>query len=107
MGASTERGLYALFLLNVGLQIFDGTATYVGLRAGFGEANPLLAHTMSALGPLSTLLVAKLVALGCLLWVWQLRRARLATAAFVLTAVVYATCSLAPWSAALAQASLL
>jgi len=107
MGVSTERGLFALFILNVVLQIFDGLATYLGLQAGFEEGNPLLARAMTMVGPASTLFLAKLGALTCLLWIWHLRRARLATAALVLTAAVYATCSLAPWSAALAQAHLL
>jgi hypothetical protein len=106
MGVSTERGLYALFILNVALQVFDGLATYLGLQAGFDEGNPLLAQAMTVVGPVSNLFLAKLGALTCLLWIWQLRRARLATAALVLTAVVYATCSLAPWSGALAQAHL-
>jgi hypothetical protein len=106
MNARTERGLFALLTLNVALQVFDGVATYLGLQVGFGEGNPVLVHAIAAVGPAAALLLTKLYACGCLLGVWHARRARLAFPAFVLIAAVYATCSLAPWSAALAQAHL-
>ena len=106
MDPRTERGLFALLTLNVVLQVFDGVATYVGLRVGFGEGNPILVQAMALLGPAAALALTKLYACGCLLGVWHVRRARLALPAFVLIAAVYATCSLAPWSAALAQAQL-
>src|SRR5262245_61936632 len=83
MESRTERALFALFLLNVALQIFDGVATYVGLGVGFDEGNPLLAHVMTATGPVSALLLTKLYACGCLAAVWHLRRARLALPALV------------------------
>jgi hypothetical protein len=104
--ARTERGLFALLMLNVALQVFDGIATYHGLRLGFGEANPLLLSAMATVGPAAALVLTKLYACGCLFGVWQVRRARLALPAFVLIAAIYATCSLAPWSAALAQAQI-
>jgi len=104
MDARTERGLFALLMLNVVLQVFDGLATYRGLQLGFGEGNPLLVHAIAMLGPAAALVLTKLYACGCLLGVWRVRRARLALPAFALIAVIYATCSLAPWSAALAQA---
>jgi hypothetical protein len=106
MESRAERALFALFLLNVALQVFDGVATYVGLGLGFDEGNPLLGQMMSATGPAAALLLTKLYACGCLVGVWRARRARLALPALALTAAVYATCSLAPWSAALAQAQL-
>lgn len=106
MNTRTERGLFALLMLNVVLQVFDGVATYFGLRLGFGEGNPVLVHAIAMVGPAAALILTKLYACGCLLGVWHVRRARLALPAFVLIAAVYATCSLAPWSAALAQAHL-
>jgi hypothetical protein len=106
MNTRTERGLFALFMLNVALQLFDGMATYRGLQLGFGEGNPLLVSVMATVGPMAALVLTKLYACGCLLGVWHARRARLAVPAFVLIAAIYATCSLAPWSAALAQAHL-
>jgi len=106
MNASADRGLFALFLLNVALQLFDGIATYQGLRLGFEEGNPVLVQVIALVGPAAALALTKLYACGCLLGVWHARRARLALPAFVLIATVYATCSLAPWSAALAQAQL-
>ena len=106
MNVRTERGLFALLMLNVALQLFDGLATYHGMRFGFGEGNPLLVEIMALVGPAAALILTKLYACGCLLGVWHVRHARLALPALVVIAVVYATCSLAPWSAALAQAQL-
>ena len=104
MNVRTERGLFALLMLNVALQVFDGLATYHGMRFGFGEGNPVLVEIMALVGPAAALILTKLYACGCLLGVWHVRHARLALPALVVIAVVYATCSLAPWSAALAQA---
>jgi hypothetical protein len=106
MDARAERGLFALFALNVTLQVFDGLATYHGLRVGFGEGNPLLVHAIALLGPAAALGLTKLYACGCLFGVWRARHARLALPALVAIAAIYATCSLAPWSAALVQAHL-
>ena len=106
MDAAADRSLFALFLLNVGLQIFDGLATYQGLRLGFEEGNPVLVQVIALVGPATALALTKLYACSCLLGVWRARQARLALPAFVLIAAIYATCSLAPWSAALAQAQL-
>ena len=104
MNVRTERGLFALLMLNVALQVFDGLATYHGMRFGFGEGNPVLVEIMALVGPAAALILTKLYACGCLLGIWHVRHARLALPALVVIAVVYATCSLAPWSAALAQA---
>jgi uncharacterized membrane protein len=103
----TDRGLFYLLLLNLGLQAFDGLATYVGLHAGFGEANPILAGAIATIGPAAALIAAKLVACGFLAVVWVNRESHLAGPGFAITALVYATCSFAPWSAALAHAHLL
>jgi hypothetical protein len=91
-----------LVCANVALQVFDGLATYAGLHAGIAEGNPLLVWTFAQLGPASALLLFKLQACGCLLFLWLVRRNRLAVPALVLSAAVYVACSLAPWAAALA-----
>jgi uncharacterized membrane protein len=104
MGSQAGRGLAQLVLLNVALQVFDGVATYLGLRAGFGEANPLIASMVGAVGPGSALLLVKLEACACVLAVWHLGRSRLAAPALTLTAVTYAIFSVAPWAAALMRA---
>ena len=104
---NTDRGLFSLLLLNLALQAFDGMATYMGLHAGFGEGNPILASGIASFGPGATLVTAKLVACRFLAVLWVNRESRLAGPGFAITALVYATCSFAPWSAALAHAHLL
>ena len=102
----TDRALFALLLVNLALQAFDGVATYSGIRVGFGEGNPLLAHAMEAFGLVSTLVIAKVAACLLLGVLWMNRRSPLALPGLALTAAVYACCSLGPWSAALAHAHL-
>jgi uncharacterized membrane protein len=98
-----ERVLATLLLVNVWLQVFDGIATYFGLRAGYGEGNPLVAATALRFGTIPTLLVFKLFACACLLMIWRLRgRSMLALPALLTAAAAYLVCSLAPWSVALA-----
>src|SRR5262245_14172800 len=97
-----ERGILALVYLNIALQLFDGVATYVGIRSGFHEANPLLARAFEHVGPATALLFFKLHACACLLVLWRLRGSRLAAPALGVSALVYAVCSFAPWTAALA-----
>src|SRR6185436_8291613 len=70
MNVRAERGLFALLMLNVALQLFDGLATYHGMRFGFGEGNPILVEIMTVVGPAATLILTKLFACGCLLGVW-------------------------------------
>jgi hypothetical protein len=102
MESVPERGMLALVCLNLGLQVFDGVATYVGIHAGMAEGNPLLAWALAQLGPASALFLFKLQACACLLLLWRVRQNRLAAPALVLSAAVYVVCSLAPWAAALA-----
>lgn len=99
-----ERGIVALVILNLALQLFDGVATYVGMRSGFHEANPLLAWAFGHLGTAPALLLFKLHACACLLLLWRLRGSRMAVPALGVSALVYAVCSFAPWTAALASA---
>jgi Domain of unknown function (DUF5658) len=102
MRPPAERGIWALVCLNVALQVFDGIATYVGIHAGMPEGNPLLAWALAQVGPGFALLLFKLQACACLVLLWHVRRSRLAAPALVFSAAVYAACSLAPWTAALA-----
>lgn len=106
MNRFRERAILALVLVNLALQLFDGAATYAGLRAGFDEGNPLLLWAFTHLGTLEALCLFKLQACVCVLVLWHLRANRLAAPALVLGAAVYAFCSLAPWTVALASAHL-
>lgn len=103
MNRFRERAILALVLVNLALQLFDGAATYAGLHAGFDEGNPLLLWAFDRLGTLEALCLFKLQACVCVLVLWHLRANRLAAPALVLSAAVYAACSLAPWTAALAS----
>lgn len=98
-----ERGILVLVVLNLALQLFDGVATYVGLQVGFREANPLLDWAFGQIGTGTALLLFKLHACACLLLLWHLRGSRLAVPALGMTAIIYAVCSFAPWTAALAS----
>jgi len=98
-----ERTMVALVVLNLVLQLFDGVATYVGMHAGFREANPLLNWAFGHIGTGTALLLFKLQACACLLLLWRLRGSSLAVPALGMSAVIYAVCSFAPWTAALAS----
>jgi uncharacterized membrane protein len=103
MSVSRERVLVALLIINFWLQIFDGLATYIGVSAGYGEGNPLVAATFPHLGLGPALCLAKLSACLCLLVIWLLgQRSALAVPALVGTAIAYVVASLAPWSVAFA-----
>jgi hypothetical protein len=101
-----ERAIFALVVVNLALQLFDGVATYAGLHAGFAEGNPLLVWAFGRLGTLEALCLFKLQACVCVLVLWSLRANRLAAPALALSAAVYAACSLAPWTVALASVHL-
>src|SRR5206468_7512914 len=73
MASTRERMLGALLLVNLWLQIFDGVATYLGVTAGYGEGNPIVAATFTHIGMGPALVVAKLYACGCLVLIWHLR----------------------------------
>jgi uncharacterized membrane protein len=104
MSASKERVLSVLLYLNLWLQIFDGLATYVGVTAGYGEGNPIVAATFSHIGLGPALCLAKAAACSFLLVIWQLRgRSSLAVPALVCTAIAYLVASVAPWSVAFAS----
>jgi hypothetical protein len=103
MSASKERVLIVLLFLNLWLQIFDGIATYLGVSAGYGEGNPLVAASFGHIGVGPALCLAKAYACGCLILIWHLRqRSSLAVPALVGTAIAYMAASVAPWSVAFA-----
>ena len=55
MQSFDERAIRVLVGVNLALQLYDGLATYVGLNAGFAEANPLLQWAFGHVGPASAL----------------------------------------------------
>lgn len=102
MSTDRERGLIALMVLNLMLQLFDGVATYAGVTAGYGEGNPLVAWAIELLGPAAALSLVKVQACGWLLLLWALRRrSALAAPALAATATSYLALSFGPWSALL------
>ncbi len=102
MPSLRDRLVLGLVLANVVLQVTDGVATFVGLRAGFGEGNPLLGWAFDRLGAAPTLCLFKLEAIAAVVLVWRLRRSPLAAPALAVTAAIYAVFSLVPWASALA-----
>ena len=103
MRSSREHVLMVLLFINLWLQIFDGVATYLGVAAGYGEGNPLVAAAFGHVGVGPALCLAKAYACGCLILIYQLRgRSAFAAPALVGTAVAYLIASVAPWSWAFA-----
>ena len=95
MDASEQR-LHQLFLLNLCLQIFDGVATYHGLRF-WGEGNPLVASAIPYLGLAGTLCLFKAKACGFLVLLRRLGPRPLVRGSLVLLATVYLFFSFIPW----------
>jgi uncharacterized protein DUF5658 len=92
----TKR-LHQLFLLNLCLQVFDGVATYQGLRHHWAEGNPILVSWMPYLGAGGTLLLFKAKACGFLVLLRRLGHEPLVYEAFVVLATVYSFFSFIPW----------
>jgi len=89
--------LHQLFLLNLCLQIFDGVATYQGLRWHWDEGNPLLLAAMPYLGVGVTLLIFKAKACGFLVVLRRLGERPFVHESLVVLASVYAFLSFLPW----------
>ena len=71
------------------LQAFDFLTTWVFLRAGVAEANPLVRWALSCYSPVAGLVVAKLVAVTLGVAAWRSGRRRLLRRMdFVFTACV-------------------
>lgn len=92
--------MHALFLVNVGLQLCDGLATYYGVHRGMPEANPLLHASITQWGVGWALFSWKALACGLLVFLRTVVKSRvLAVKALTLTATVYLCFSLLPWLA--------
>jgi hypothetical protein len=91
-----------LVLANVLLQFADGSITFLGLRHGMSEGNPLIAGMMEVVGIESALLGSKLIALIGLAVLYRCRRHPLVEPGLVSLAVFYTAFSIVPWTALLA-----
>ena len=94
---NVDSHLYRLLILNVALQLFDGVATYQGLRLGFHEANPLLLAAFGVLGVGPALLLFKAKACGLLVLVHRTTPARVGVTVLRALAAIYCVLSLGPW----------
>lgn len=90
--------LHQLFLLNLVLQVFDGVATYQGLRLHWAEGNPIIAASMPYYGTGITLLLFKAKACGFLLLLHRLGQRQFVYESLVVLAVVYTFFSFVPWT---------
>jgi hypothetical protein len=93
--------VYQLFVLNIVLQMFDGTATYAGVNLGWREANPLLHTSFGFWGVAQTLLLFKALACGLLLLLYRKIPAHRAAPMLGLLAGCYYAASFLPWCAIL------
>jgi hypothetical protein len=94
---NVELYLYRLLILNVALQLFDGVATYQGMRIGVREANPLLVAAFSVLGVGPALLLFKAKACALLVLLHRATPARIGVYVLRGLAAVYCLLSLGPW----------
>src|SRR5213592_4617419 len=93
----SPRVVHTLFLLNLGLQLFDGLSTYQGVQLGWQESNPLLQALMGHWGVGWALLGAKSAACALLLLLRCLGPHPFTTRALSLTAACYFALSFVPW----------
>jgi hypothetical protein len=89
--------VHQLFLLNLCLQLFDGVATYQGMRFAWAEGNPILAASMPYLGVGTTLLLFKAKACGFLVLLRRRAGQPLVYESLVFLAGLYAVLSFIPW----------
>jgi uncharacterized protein DUF5658 len=94
-----RRRAYNLLKLNLALQAFDGIATYLGLRLGFQEANPILVMAFHYLGVGPALLLFKVKACSLLVLLHRHGDRNLVVPALHLLAAIYAIMSFGPWLA--------
>lgn len=102
-GADQDLIVYDLFVLNLALQLFDGIATFQGLRLGVREANPILLATFQTLGVAPALILFKANACGLLFLLNRRRGHRLVFPTLLVLAFVHVTLSLIPWTLKLAS----
>jgi hypothetical protein len=91
--------LFDLFVLNIGLQLFDAVATYEGLRIGWLEANPILVAAFERIGVGPALLLSKALACALLVLLLHHPRRQIVAPAMRFLAGVYCVMSLFPWLA--------
>jgi len=96
---SDQVRIYQLVLLNVALQIFDGIATYEGLKLGWHEGNPLLVAAFAYLGTGPALLLFKAKACALLMVLHRFSHRPGVPAVLGLLAGAYGMFSLLPWTA--------
>jgi Domain of unknown function (DUF5658) len=91
MAGSRSPVVWAHFICNLLLQLFDAVLTYQVLAAGVPEANPIVAAAIGFWGSVLGLLYCKTFACALLLLIFTLRHKRreLTIKAFTLTATVY------------------
>ncbi len=93
MGSHLNR----LLVLNIALQLFDGVATYQGLKLGFEEANPVLLRAFELVGVEPALLLFKANACGLLVLLCRTTPANVGIMIMRFLAAVYCVLSLCPW----------
>ena len=96
---SSDAHLSQLLALNLVLQVFDGIATYQGLRIGWQEGNPLLVAVFTLLGVGPGLLLFKMQACALIVLVHRYTPPPVAIKVLRGLAAVYCALSLAPWMA--------
>ena len=99
MQSANLETVHQLFLLNVALQLFDGAATYFGVRAPWHEANPLIGATMAHLGIGLSLLLFKSGACAALVVIRRVADPPLIRRTFTGLAAAYGCFSFVPWTA--------
>ena len=92
----TETRLHQLFVLNVVLQLFDGTATWQGMTL-WGEGNPMIEVMMASVGVGLALLLFKAKACVLLVLLRRCWRHREAYHALLVLAGFYTCFSFVPW----------
>lgn len=96
--------LKILLLANAGLQVVDGYVTLLGLGRGFVEGNPFVRAAIDAVGPTGGIMVAKLLALGFLYFLYRRRHHPLVEPGLAYVAVVYVVMAVLPWTMLLSSA---
>src|SRR5215510_5832106 len=91
------QAIHVLFWMNVSLQLWDGVATYQGLKWGGHELNPILRASITQWGMVRALLGWKLLACGLLVFLRMVHQRALAVKALTVTATAYVCFSLVPW----------
>ena len=86
-----QRRIRSLLILNVVLQLLDGSITYGRLSLAVAEASPLANAAVENWGTMSGLLYNKILACALLLLIYALRHKRevMAANALTITACVY------------------